>query len=77
MQGATRVVGEKHLKLQISHAKCREFYDAIGFNLADAYADDLIQGKYDRFDIAYSIEENEFMSKVTTQFNIKDIMFPE
>lgn len=77
MQGATRVVGEKHLKLQISHAKCREFYDAIGFNLAEAYADDLIQGKYDRFDIAYSIEENEFMSKVTTQFNIKDIMFPE
>jgi len=77
MQGTTRVVGEKHLKLQISHAKCREFYDAIGFNLADAYADTLIKGTYDRFDIAYSIEENEFMSKVTTQFNIKDILFPE
>ncbi len=77
MQGTTRIVGEKHLKLQISHAKCREFYDAIGFNLADAYAENLINGKYDRFDIAYSIEENEFMSKVTTQFNIKDILFPE
>lgn len=77
IQGTARVVGEKHLKLQISHAKCREFYDAIGFNLAEAYADKLVNGSYHRFDIAYSIEENEFMSKISTQFNIKDILFPE
>lgn len=74
MQGAARIVGEKHLKLQISHSKCREFYDAIGFNLAESFAQPIIDGKCHRFDIAYSIEENEFMSKITTQFNLKDII---
>jgi single-stranded-DNA-specific exonuclease len=77
MYGEGRVVGEKHLKLKISHSKCRDIYDAIGFNLADTFAKPIFEGGYSRFDIAYSIEENEYMGRITTQFNIKDIYLPE
>lgn len=77
MYGEGRVVGEKHLKLKISHSKCRDIYDAIGFNLADTFAKPIFEGEYSRFDIAYSIEENEYMGRITTQFNIKDIYLPE
>lgn len=72
-----RVVGEKHLKLKITHSKCRDIYDAIGFNLAEAYAKPIIEGGHSRFDIAYSIEENEYMGRISTQFNLKDILLHE
>lgn len=72
-----KTVGEKHLKMKISHAKCRDIYPSIGFNLADAFAKTLLANQKIKFDIAYSIEENEYMSRVTTQFNIKDLFFPQ
>lgn len=77
MQDAGKIVGEKHLKFRVSHPKCREIYDAIGFNLADDFAEAILNQGVSQFDIAYCIEENEYLGRVTPQFNIKDIYIPK
>ncbi len=71
--GTGRIVGSNHLKLNIVHPNMSCYpISAIAFQLAD-YADHITSGK--RFDICYSIEENEWNSKTNIQLNIKDIMF--
>jgi single-stranded-DNA-specific exonuclease len=45
-------------------------FDAIGFNLADKEEHTL---KGMAFDMAYTLETNEFNGKTNLQFNIKDI----
>jgi single-stranded-DNA-specific exonuclease len=78
IQDEAKVVGTNHLKLKIAHPKVAAYpFDAIGFNLAEDYANVIINTSSVRFDIAFSIEENEYQGRVNTQFNIKDIFIPE
>ncbi|MEI6348510.1 MAG: single-stranded-DNA-specific exonuclease RecJ [Bacteroidota bacterium] len=77
IQGDGKIVGEKHLKLNISHPKFRDIHSAIGFNLAEEFASTILNASPpQRFDIAYSIEENEYYGRINMQLNIKDITIP-
>jgi single-stranded-DNA-specific exonuclease len=73
--GTGKPVGNNgdHLKLNlIQEADPYNPYPAIAFQQGANYPK-LHNGK--SFDICYSIEENEFMKKVSLQLNIKDIKF--
>lgn len=69
----SRIVGEKHLKLNLSPVNNRSFsVPAIGFNLAHLY-DRVSSGE--SFSMAYTIGENTWNGKTTLQLDIKDIRF--
>ncbi len=71
--GTSRKVGKKgeHLKLEITqHTKKPKIMPAIAFNLSRHY-DKIAAGH--TFDVCYSLEENEFMGKVTLQLMVKDL----
>ncbi len=70
-RGYGKIVGKNHLKLDlIKPENPHTFYPAIAFGLGDKF--ELIRsGK--PFDVAYSIEENEWNGKVSLQLNVKDI----
>lgn len=59
----------EHLKLSVVQENSKPV-SSIGFGLGDFYAKLLGQK---RFSMVYSLEENEWNGKVTTQFQIKDI----
>jgi len=70
-RNSARIVGQKHLKLIISHPDEPGIsVNAIAFQQA-AHFDAVNWGKY--FDIVYQIEENEWNGTRTLQLNIKDI----
>lgn len=70
-KNTARVVGQKHLKLTISHpSEPGISFSGIAFQQAHHY-DAVMWGKY--FDIAYQIEENEWNGTRNLQLNIKDI----
>ncbi len=71
-KGYARVVGNKHLKLDIYQNELKQSFPAIAFNMGDRY-DKLLEKS--SFDICFTIEENEFNNNVVLQFNIKDIKF--
>ncbi|NBW72194.1 MAG: hypothetical protein EBR24_05345 [Flavobacteriia bacterium] len=65
-----RVLKEAHLKLKVTQANSRLIYDAIGFNMV------LKENQVARglpFEMAYTLETNEYKDKKMIQFNIKDI----
>ena len=68
--GSSKVVGSnrEHLKLHLKQDGVE--FAGIGFNLAHHL--DLIM-RANPFDICFTIEENSFRGRVTTQLNIKDI----
>ena len=69
--GSSRIVGDKHLKLSIAQDEYTRFgFDAIGFQLGDFHP---IVSRKIPFDIAFTIEENNWNNKTTLQLNIKDI----
>ncbi len=68
--GFGRIVGEDHLKLNLIQAGCARTFPAIAFRQGRHFAE-ISRGK--PFDIAYTIEPNEWNGKVTLQLNIKDI----
>jgi single-stranded-DNA-specific exonuclease len=71
--GTSRKVGKKgeHLKLEITqHTRKPEVMPAIAFNQSKHYPQ-ISEGK--SFDVCYSIEENEFMGKITLQLMVKDL----
>ena len=70
-RGYAKIVGKNHLKLDLLKSdNPNTFYPAIAFGLGDKLA--LIRsGK--PFDVAYTIEENEWNGKVSLQLNVKDI----
>jgi single-stranded-DNA-specific exonuclease len=71
--GRSRIVGQKHLKLELMQTSKRsDAISAIAFQQAQHF-DAIKSGK--RFSIAYHIEENEWLGKVSLQLNIKDIKF--
>lgn len=65
-----RILKEKHLKLRVVQSDSSLAFYAIGFNLADKEEHTL---KGMAFDMAYTLETNEFNGKTNLQFNIKDI----
>lgn len=69
---ATRVIKEKHLKLTLKQLENSQRFEAIGFNiasLAEKIAEDVL------FQIAFTIEENNYRGMRSIQLNIKDIKF--
>ncbi|MEN9971679.1 MAG: single-stranded-DNA-specific exonuclease RecJ [Bacteroidota bacterium] len=70
----SRILKEKHLKLRVAQADSKLAFDAIGFNLAEKEGFTL---KGMPFEMAYTLETNEFNGKTNMQFNIKDIRASE
>ncbi|GAL74167.1 single-stranded-DNA-specific exonuclease RecJ [Nonlabens ulvanivorans] len=71
--GYAKCVGksEDHLKIKVvKKQNDRHAIDAIGFNLGKKI--DIIKND-DKFDIAYTISENEWNGNVTLQLMLKDI----
>lgn len=68
--GEARILGGEHLKLGLSDVTSNEKFPAIAFKMGDKM-NSVLNGKH--FNAAYSIEENHFNGRVTTQLMIKDI----
>ncbi|MDN4166780.1 single-stranded-DNA-specific exonuclease RecJ [Cytophagales bacterium LB-30] len=65
-----RLLKEQHLKLKLVQEGHSNILEAIAFGMGDLYP---ALCEADSFDIAYSIEQNEFKGTKTLQLNIKDI----
>lgn len=68
----TRVLKGEHLKLFLKQKNSNKVVEAIGFGLAEYY--DMIAAGMS-FSVAYTIEENNYMDRVSLQLNVKDIKF--
>jgi len=68
--GFGKTVGsdKSHIKLNIIYGANRKTYNAIGFGLGDKMK--LIEND---FDIAYSLDENEWNGRTSIQLLLKDI----
>ncbi|MFM6934005.1 MAG: single-stranded-DNA-specific exonuclease RecJ [Flavobacteriales bacterium] len=66
----SRILKDAHLKLKVVQSHSKLVFEAIGFNLSDKEVHTL---KGLPFDMAYTIESNEFNGKTSLQLNIKDI----
>lgn len=64
----------QHLKMKLQQEGSSREFDAIGFNLAHYYEKICATNK---FSIAFTIDENDFMNKKSLQLCIKDIKFEE
>lgn len=71
--GQTRLVGTNHLKLTVFQPNQSSFpFDGIAFQQGE-HLDYIKKGM--SFNVCYSIEENEWNGKTSTQLNVKDIKF--
>lgn len=68
----SRVLKGEHLKLFLKQENSNKVMEAIGFGLGD-YFDMISAGM--SFSVAYTIEENNYMDRVSLQLNVKDIKF--
>lgn len=68
---APRILKEKHLKLELLEEDTGVTITALAFNMKEYIYEDLLNNKY--FDIAYSLEENNFRGVKTLQVFLKDI----
>ncbi len=67
--GTPMIVGKNHLKFKVRQDGC--VLDVIGFNMGDLFYR-LSPGE-SNLDLAYVIEENEFMGRKTIQLRAKDL----
>ncbi len=67
--GNPSIVGGNHLKFKVQQG--RIVYDAIGFGLGEWLPE--LQRRDHAVDLAYVIEENEYMGRRTVQLRVKDI----
>jgi single-stranded-DNA-specific exonuclease len=67
-----KLLKELHLKMSVFNEEDGVVIDAIGFNMPEYY-EKLKDDPY--FDMAYTIEENNFRGKTSIQLHIKDIKF--
>jgi len=67
--GTPLIVGRNHLKFKVRQDDC--VLDVIGFNMGDLFYR-LTPGE-SNLDLAYVIEENEFMGRKTLQLRAKDL----
>lgn len=71
--GRSKIVGKNHLKLELIQPEHpHDPLPAIAFQQGHHYKD-IKQGR--PFSLCYHIEENEWMGKINTQINVKDIQF--
>ena len=68
----TKLLKELHLKVSVYNEEDGVVIDAIGFNMPDYY-EQFSADPY--FDLAYTIEENNFRGRSSIQLHIKDIKF--
>lgn len=68
--GWAKIVGDNHLKLTIKQDGCTERFGAIAFRQGQAL--DIIQNDQ-KFDLVFTIEENEWQGNVSLQLNVKGI----
>ncbi len=68
-----KILKEKHLKLEILDEETGNIFSAIGFGIAEQFYELLKNGN--RFDLAFSMEENTFRGQTTLQLFIRDIKF--
>lgn len=70
--GKSRAVGQDktHLKLDVVD-ESKAYFSGIAFNIAKQYLPDIKKNK--KFDICYSVEENEYMGRTTLQLRVKGI----
>ncbi|RLD21939.1 MAG: single-stranded-DNA-specific exonuclease RecJ [Bacteroidetes bacterium] len=68
----SKLLKELHLKTSVFNEEDGVVIDAIGFNMPEYY-EKLRSDPY--FDMAYTIEENNFRGRTTIQLHIKDIKF--
>ncbi len=68
--GATR----KHLKLKVRPLDSQDSWDAVAFNMAEAYGKLTTEA---HVDVAYAIDMNEWNGKRTLQLKVKDILISE
>ena len=70
--GNSRAVGQDgtHLKLDVIDDSGKHF-SGIAFSLAPKYLAEIKQNK--KFDICYTVEENEYMGNTTLQLRVKEI----
>lgn len=70
--GKARIVGEKHLKMEVIPLSERsQPYPAIAFQFGECYG----RIRRERFDLCYSLEENYWRGKTEIQLNVKDMRF--
>ena len=70
--GSGRIVGQKHLKLDVVHANISGFpFPAIAFQQAEKLS--IIKGQGRTFSVCYHLEENEWNGRKTLQLNVSDI----
>jgi single-stranded-DNA-specific exonuclease len=69
-----KLLKDLHLKMSVLDEEDGVIIDAIGFNMPDYY--ELLKSN-PSFDLAYTIEENNFRGKSSIQLHIKDIKFAE
>ncbi len=70
--GKARLLKEEHLKLTLKQDEYPDIQiDAIGFNMGHFYSQIIDK----QFDIAYTIEENNWQGRISLQLMLKDIKF--
>jgi single-stranded-DNA-specific exonuclease len=71
--GFVKTLGEDGLHLKTNLTQSETVFTAIGFGLGDKKN---LMKKDEKFDIVYTIEENEWDGNITLQLNLKDIKKP-
>ncbi len=75
-RGYSRVVGDEHLKLDLTQDEGRNCR-GIAFGMGDLADKIFHTGTEKRFDICYTLEENEWNGIRNIELNVKDIKIPE
>ncbi len=73
-----RTVGNGHVKLQVMSGG--RFFDAIGFNMADLFADALVANEFrsagSAMSMAFTPQYNTWNGRTTIQLKVRDILTP-
>lgn len=75
-RGYSRIVGDDHLKLELTQDEGR-CCKGIAFGMGDLADKIFHTGTEKRFDICYTLEENEWQGIRSIELNVRDIKIPE
>ncbi|MDZ4845998.1 MAG: single-stranded-DNA-specific exonuclease RecJ [Chitinophagales bacterium] len=75
-RGYSRIVGDDHLKLELTQDEGR-YCKGIAFGMGDLAGKIFHTGVEKRFDICYTLEENEWQGIKNIELNVKDIKLPD
>jgi single-stranded-DNA-specific exonuclease len=75
-RGYSRVVGDDHLKLELTQDEGRSC-KGIAFGMGDLAEKIFHTGIEKRFDICYTLEDNEWQGVRKIELNVRDIKIPE